>query len=332
MQQITISIIALLISFAVGMICMPVLLPRLKKLKFGQNVRDDGPKEHLKKAGTPTMGGVSIIAAFLAGTAYHINSPQIVLIIITTLAFCVLGFCDDYIKVIKKRSLGLSSRQKLFGQILISAGFCIFLVYYPSAAFLAQDTGVLDTSVLIPFFKGKAELGFLYFPMIVCVFIGGTNGVNFTDGLDGLNTGVSVFVCAFLGFAAFLADNGTMPVIYAFIGALIAFLFFNAHPAKVFMGDTGSLAIGGFIVSAAVILKVEFFLLIVGFIYVAEVISVIVQVVSYKTRGKRVFLMAPLHHHFELKGHYETQIVAWFCCITAIMSFLGALGLLIALG
>ena len=325
MQIIIISIIAFLIAFLIGMICMPILLPRLRKLKLGQNIRDDGPSEHLKKSGTPTMGGGVIIIAFLAGSVYFADSPQSIAVITTTFAFAVLGFIDDYIKVVKKRSLGLRAWQKMLGQILISVGFCGFLV---------SSTGDSSfiSSIFVPFSRNIVNLRGFYLPFIVCVFIGGTNGVNFTDGLDGLNAGVSAIVCLFLGFAAFLFDSDTMPVIYAFIGALIAFLFFNAHPAKIFMGDTGSLAIGGFIVSVSVLLNIEIFLLIVGFIYVAEVLSVVIQVVSYKLRGKRVFLMAPIHHHFELKGHFETRIVGWFYCITAVMCFLGALGLLVALG
>ena len=302
------------------MLCIfvcPVLIPFLHRLKFGQTVRDDGPQTHLQKTGTPTMGGLAFLAAFVLSAIFMTPTHETIAVILVTIGFGLIGFIDDYIKVVKKRSLGLKPMQKIIGQLIICVLFMVYL----------NKSGV-GTEIYIPFTGGKTwDLGILFIPFCIIAVLATVNGVNLTDGLDGLADGVTLIVCVFFTMCAYAAGNGIVTAGGAMIGGLLAFLIFNAYPAKVFMGDTGSLALGGFIVACAFILKMPLFILIAGIIYVVETLSVAIQVTVYKKTKKRVFKMAPLHHHFELSGWSETKVVTLFYVITAIaclVAFLGA--------
>lgn len=314
-------ILPILIAFGCSAVLCPLLIPFLKRLKFGQQVRDDGPKEHLKKKGTPTMGGLAIVAAMvMAACLYLWEYPKIVPILFTTVGFGVVGFLDDFIKVVMKRSEGLNPGQKLFGQLLVSGVFLYYLLTSPN----------VGTQMLIPFSGGKyLNLPLIiYIPLYFIIMLGVDNGVNFTDGLDGLCSSVTMLVAVFFTVIAIGENSGLEPVTGAMAGSLIGFLLFNVYPAQVFMGDTGSLALGGFVASTAFMLKMPLFIPIVGFIYMAEVLSVMLQVTYFKkTGGKRLFRMAPIHHHFELGGWSETRVVAVFSIVTGILCLLAFLGL-----
>jgi len=323
--DITTVVWAALAAFAISAVICPIIIPYLRKLKLGQSIREDGPETHLKKAGTPFMGGIAIVVAFVAVSVFFIaDDPLVVLpVILCTVGFCLIGFCDDYIKRIKKRSLGLKAWQKMTGQIVVTAGFVGLLLWQG-----------LNTEVFIPFVGGTFDLGFLYIPFIFFVVIGTANGVNLTDGLDGLASGVTVLVSLFFVFVSFVLGSVLSPVIGAAAGAIMGFLLFNAHPAKIFMGDMGSLALGGFVASVAVMLNMEFLIPIVGLIYMIEVFSVMLQVGYYKLTkdkktgvGKRLFKMAPIHHHFEKNGWPETRVVTVFHIITAMMCLVGFLAI-----
>lgn len=305
--------IAALISFFVALALGPALIKYLHKLKFGQFIRDEGPESHMKKSGTPTMGGVLFLVALLAGSAFYVKDHKFILpILFVTIGFGVIGFLDDYIKVVMKRNLGLTAAQKMLGQIVITGVFAFYMVKFSG----------LGTDILIPFTGGKTlELGWLYIPILFFVVLGTVNGSNFTDGLDGLASSVTVIIAICFTVIASVGDTGIEPVTCAMIGALLGFLCFNTHPAKVFMGDTGSLALGGFVVATAYILKMPLFLPIIAFIYFIEVLSVIIQVSYYKKTKKRIFRMAPIHHHFELGGWPETKVVSIFMIVTAVLSF-----------
>lgn len=307
------------IAFGISVILCPIMIPFLKKLKFGQFVRDDGPESHLKKSGTPTMGGLIILCSIVLTSLFYIrNYPKIVPILFVTLGFGLVGFLDDYIKVVMKRSMGLRAWQKMIGQFLVCAVFAYYLANY-------TDIG---TSVIIPFTNGGSwEMGFLFYPFLFFVVIGTVNGTNFTDGLDGLLSSVTVLTGTFFTVVAIGTNAGISPVTCAAVGALLGFLVYNVYPAKVFMGDTGSLALGGLIASTAVMLRLPIYIVIVGFIYLLEVVSVIIQVLYFKKTGKRVFKMAPIHHHFELSGWPETKVVAIFAIVTTILCLIGLLAL-----
>ena len=313
------AVAAVLISFALSAAACPLLIPFLKKLKFGQQVRDDGPQAHLRKQGTPTMGGVGFLAAVLiTGLIFVPRSPRVLPVLLMTVGFGLIGFLDDYLKVVKKQSEGLNPKQKMLLQIVMTAIFCVYLIKFSG----------LGTVVLIPFFGIEWEMGWLYIPLVFLVVLGTDNGVNFTDGLDGLCSSVTIVVAAFFTILSLETDGGIAPVTAAVAGALMGFLLFNCYPAKVFMGDTGSLALGGFVASAALMLQQPFLILIVGFIYLAEVVSVIIQVLYFKkTHGKRFFRMAPIHHHFELGGWSETRVVAVFTVVTALLCLIAYLGI-----
>ena len=307
------------IAFAVSVLLCPIMIPFLKKLKFGQFVRDDGPESHLKKSGTPTMGGLIILCSIVITAILYIKKyPQILPVLFVTLGFGLVGFLDDYIKVVMKRSMGLRAWQKMVGQFLVTAVFAYYLANYTE----------VGTSVIIPFTHGAEwEMGFLYYPFLFFVVIGTVNGTNFTDGLDGLLSSITVLTGTFFTVVAIGTESGLEPITCAAVGALLGFLVYNVYPAKVFMGDTGSLALGGMVASTAVMLKMPIFIVIVGFIYLFEVISVIIQVLYFKKTGKRFFKMAPIHHHFELMGWPETKVVAIFSIVTAILCLIGLLGL-----
>ena len=310
-------LIPVLISFLISVVLCPILIPFLRKLKFGQTVRDEGPASHLKKNGTPTMGGLVILFSVLITSLIYVGRyPDIIPVLFMTLGFGIIGFLDDYIKVVKKRSLGLTPLQKIVLQFIVTA---VFTYYY-------FDVAKLDTQIRIPFVEGYAFSmpTWLFVIFIFIVVLGTVNGVNFTDGLDGLASGVTVIVATFFAIAALGINANMSPIITSVIGALLGFLMFNTYPARVFMGDTGSLALGGFVASTVLMLRIPLFIIIVGLVYLIEVLSVILQVGYFKiTHGKRIFKMAPIHHHFELCGFSETQVVAAFSIVTALLCLLG---------
>lgn len=318
MELMRYSIYAVIISFIVGVILCPALIPVLHRLKYGQTERTDGPQSHLKKSGTPTMGGIAILGALLISSMFFVrNNNDGLVVLVVTVAFGIIGFIDDYIKVVKKRSLGLRAYQKIVLQFIVF----VFFAYY------MYKTNV-GTKIYIPFTDGyMLDLKIIYWPFMFFVLLGTVNGVNLTDGLDGLAGGVTMIVAAFFLVEAWAMSNGISMISGAVIGSLFAFLIFNAYPAKVFMGDTGSLALGGFVAASALLLKMPIFIVLVGLIYLCESISVIIQVLYFKaTGGKRFFKMAPIHHHFELCGWSETKIVFVFYIITALMCLIAFLG------
>ena len=311
--------LALAASFVLGAIVCPLLIPVLHRLKFGQQVRDDGPQAHLKKQGTPTMGGITFLFAILVvGCVFALHHPKIWPILAVTAAYGLVGFLDDFLKVVKKQSEGLKAWQKMILQILIMGGFCFYIMKYSE----------LGTVIRLPYTDATWDLKWFYPVFLLLVMVGTDNGVNFTDGVDGLCTTVTIVVALFLTAAAVKTGTDIAPVTAAAAGALMAFLLFNVYPAKVFMGDTGSLALGGFVASSFIMLGQPLMILIVGFIYLAEVLSVMLQVGYFKaTHGKRIFKMAPIHHHFELCGWSEAKVVAVFSIITALLCFLAYLGI-----
>lgn len=317
--ELTHAAYAILIAFGINIILCPIIIPYLTRLKFGQNVRDDGPKSHIKKTGTPTMGGIMIILSFtLSSLIFLKDNLEALVLIFVTVGFAVIGFFDDYIKVVKRRSLGLRAYQKIIGQLIITTVFVYYLMNYK---------GDDITHIIIPFTDGLSlNLGKFYIPLIYIALIGTVNSVNLTDGLDGLATGVTALVATFFLFAAWAAGSGAVPILGAAVGSLLGFLLFNAHPARVFMGDTGSLALGGLIGAIAILIKMPLFLVIVGIIYVIEALSVMIQVFYFKLTGQRFFKMAPIHHSLEISGWSETKVVTCFYVITAIACLLGFLG------
>lgn len=305
-------VIPVLVSFVLSVILGPVIIPLLRKLKMGQTERQEGVQSHLQKAGTPTMGGVIILASIVLTSLIYIKDyPQVVPILFVTLGFGMIGFLDDYLKVVMKRSDGLYPKQKMALQLLVTGVFACYMVKFTD----------VSLTWLIPFSDGNYfDWGIFTIPLLFLVVIGTVNGVNFTDGLDGLASSVTVLVATFFTVVAVGTKSGIEPITCAVAGALLGFLLFNVYPASVFMGDTGSLALGGFVASTAYMLQMPFFIAIVGLIYLIEVLSVMVQVTYFKkTGGKRIFKMAPIHHHFELCGWSETRVVAVFSIVTAIL-------------
>lgn len=304
--------VPVIISFVVSVVLSPVIIPFLKKLKAGQTVRDDGPKTHLKKTGTPTMGGIIILLSVIITSIFYVRDyPKILPVLFVTLGFGIIGFLDDYIKVVLKRAMGLTPLQKLAGQIVVTGVF----------AFYVTQVLKLDVAMKVPFMKGQlTDFGIWNILVMFFIVLATVNGTNFTDGLDGLASSVTVIVATFFSVVAVGTQSGIEPITCAVAGALLGFLLFNVYPASVFMGDTGSLALGGFVASAAYMMQMPLFIPIVGLVYAVEVLSVVLQVVYYKiSGGKRIFKMAPLHHHFELCGWSETKIVACFSIVTAIL-------------
>lgn len=314
------AIIPIFISFAISAVLGPFLIPLLRDLKMGQTERELGVKEHLKKAGTPTMGGVIFLFSVLVTSLIFLpRYPKIAPVLFLTMVFGIIGFLDDFLKVVKRDSDGLLPWQKLILQIGATAVFALWL----------HATENVDLLIRIPFTGGEMlDIGILAYPLLFFAVLGTVNGTNFTDGLDGLASSVTVVAALFFALASVILGAGTAPISAAVAGALMGFLLFNAFPAKIFMGDTGSLALGGYIAGIAYMMNMPLFILIVGLIYVVEVLSVIIQVGYFKiSHGKRVFKMAPIHHHFELSGWSETKVVAVFTIITALLSFLALLGL-----
>ncbi len=297
-------------AFVVCAIAGPFLIPALRKLKFGQEIREIGPSWHKTKSGTPTMGGVMFVLAILVSILLLFRGRKAFMLSLISIGFGLIGFADDFIKVVKKRNLGLTAKQKFLLQLFVSLVFTFAGVYFK----------LFDTSIMIPVLKIPFELSWVYYPFALFILIGVTNSVNLTDGVDGLASSVAAVVSVFLTFVA-LAYNELEIAGYcaAVTGACLGFLIFNANPAKVFMGDTGSLLLGGAIAGAALMLEVPLVLVLAGGVFVLETLSVIIQVVSFKTTGKRVFKMTPIHHHFEMCGWKEKKIVAVAATVSAVL-------------
>ena len=312
-------VIPVIVSFAISALLGPIVIPFLRRLKVGQTERKE-LESHLKKNGTPTMGGLMILASIIITSVFYVKDyPKIVPILFMTVGFGVIGFLDDYLKVVLRRSDGLLAWQKMLCQIVVTTVFAVYMGCYSD----------VPLTMLSPFSGGKyLDLGWGAFPVLYLAVIGTVNGTNFTDGLDGLASSVTIMVATFFSVVAIGTNAGIAPITCAVVGALLGFLLFNVYPASVFMGDTGSLALGGFVVSAAYMMQMPLFIVIVGLIYLVEVLSVIIQVTYFKkTGGKRIFRMAPIHHHFELGGWSETRVVAVFSITTAILCMIALLGL-----
>jgi phospho-N-acetylmuramoyl-pentapeptide-transferase len=308
----------IIMAFLITVLLSPVFIPFLRRLKFGQSIRDEGPQSHQKKTGTPTMGGIVfllsiVITTFVMTGKYSEPGAETYLLLLVTVGFGLLGFLDDFIKVVMKRNLGLTSKQKLLGQIVISA---IFYFIFKQNDF--------PTTVSIPLTDVSFDLGWFYVVFIIFWLVGFSNAVNITDGLDGLVSGTSAI--AFGALAVLAWNQGQYDIAIfgvAVVGAVLGFLVFNAHPAKVFMGDTGSLALGGAIATIAILTKMEIILILIGGVFVIETLSVILQVASFKTTGKRIFKMSPLHHHYELVGWSEWRVVVTFWTVGLLFAVLG---------
>ena len=315
-----VCILSVLISFCLSAALAPVLIPWLRRLKIGQTVREDGPAAHLRKNGTPTMGGVIILVSVTATTLIFLKDyPECVPILFLTLGFGLLGFLDDYIKVVCRRSMGLSPLKKMLGQIAITGVFAYYLLNYTDVCLAMK----------VPFLSDVFwNFGGWNLPILFFVVLGTVNGVNFTDGLDGLAGSVTLMVAVFFSVVAVGVESGIEPVTCAVTGALLGFLLFNVYPASVFMGDTGSLALGGFVAACGYMLQMPLYIAIVGVVYLAEVVSVILQVTYFRcSGGKRLLRMAPLHHHIELCGWSETRIMTLFTIVTALLCLVGFLAL-----
>ncbi len=312
------------VSFILASVCGIFAIPFLHKLKFGQEIREDGPSWHKKKSGTPTMGGVIFIIAMtvtilLGWVVFKFSMPDknlkgIMLMLGMSLAFGLIGFLDDYIKVILKRNLGLTAKQKFSLQVIVSVLFTVWFV----------ASGTVSTKIIIPFTDFELNLWYFYIPFIVLVILATVNSVNLTDGLDGLATSVTIVIAIFYMIISNLRGFDAVSIFSsALIGGLFGFLIFNRYPARVFMGDTGSLFLGGAVCSMAIYMKQPITLIIVGLVYVLESLSVIIQVWYFKKTGKRIFKMSPIHHHFEMCGWSEKKIVSTFVVLTMILCVIG---------
>ena len=310
----------MLVAFIVSAVSGKYLIPFLRRVKAGQTERDDGPQSHLGKTGTPNMGGLMIMLGLVVGGLIMVGKcPEVIPVLILTIGFGLVGFIDDYLKVVKKKSDGLSVKQKMALQIVIALLFALYVT----------KVNAIPLAMKVPFLSGAyLDLGILNIPALLFIAVATVNGTNFTDGVDGLASCVTIATALFFTIAAAFSGSGAAAAGGAMIGALLGFLLYNAYPAKVFMGDTGSLALGGFVTAMAYLLQLPLFIPIVGFIYFIEVVSVIMQVGYFKmTHGKRIFRMAPIHHHFELGGWSEVRVVAVFTVTTVILSALALLGL-----
>ena len=311
-------LMTIIMAFLIAALLSPIMIPFLRRLKFGQSIREEGPKSHQKKSGTPTMGGVMILVSILITTLvmtgkFSTPTTETYLLLFVTIGFGIIGFLDDFIKVVMKRNLGLTSKQKLLGQLVVAIIFFYFL----------NKMG-FSTYIKIPGTEFSIDIGWTYIILLIFMLVGASNAVNLTDGLDGLLAGTAAIS---FGAFAILAWNASQYEVAIFsvavVGAVLGFLVFNAHPAKVFMGDTGSLALGGAIAAVAILLKMEVLLVIIGGVFVIETLSVIIQVISFKTTGKRVFKMSPLHHHYELVGWSEWRVVTTFWFIGLLFACIG---------
>jgi phospho-N-acetylmuramoyl-pentapeptide-transferase len=311
-------VFTIVMAFFITVLLSPIFIPFLRRLKFGQSIREEGPKSHQKKSGTPTMGGIMILLSIVLTTLFMTKkfaslTVETYLLLFVTVGYGLLGFLDDFIKVVMKRNLGLTSKQKLVGQLVIA------LVFY-----IVYQQNDFSTVLHIPGTNMSFDLGWGYILLLIFMLVGGSNAVNLTDGLDGLLAGTAAIA---FGAYAVLAWNQQQYDVAIFsvavVGAVLGFLVFNAHPAKVFMGDTGSLALGGAIATVAILTKLEILLVIIGGVFVIETLSVIIQVISFKTTGKRVFRMSPLHHHYELIGWSEWRVVVTFWTVGLLFAMLG---------
>lgn len=311
-------IYSVLVAFLISVLAGPIVIPLLHKLKFGQNIRKEGPESHQKKAGTPTMGGIIFILTSVIAMAIIVRKPsdESSVALYAFVLFGIIGFIDDFLKIKNKTNEGLTAKQKMILILLVSGIFS----YY----------GLINvgTEIVIPFMNITINLGVLYIPFVIIYYAAVTNAVNLTDGLDGLASSITVLVMTFFALISFAMGNYSLSIFCGIVaGALLGFLRYNTYPARVFMGDTGSLALGGAVATVALLLKLEVFVVIVGGIYVAETLSVIIQVTSFKLFKKRVFKMSPIHHHFELSGWHEAKIVAIFSIVTVVLCLITFLSL-----
>lgn len=324
-EEIDVDIYVLMITIAIGflitVLTSPLFIPFLRRLKFGQSIREEGPKSHMKKAGTPTMGGIMIVLSAVITSIIMVKKfsaqpigHELWLLIFVIVSYGLIGFLDDFIKIIMKRNEGLTSKQKMIGQLGVAIIFYFILrgFYFP-------------TYIQIPGTSIQWELGWGYIFLVVFMLVGASNAVNLTDGLDGLLAGTAAIAFGAFGILAWYGFPQSEVTIFALavVGSLLGFLVFNSHPAKVFMGDTGSLALGAVIAAIAILTKMEVILVIIGGVFVIETLSVIIQVISFKTTGKRVFKMSPLHHHYELLGWSEWRVVTTFWLIGLVFAALG---------
>lgn len=307
-----------LLSTAVCILIAPILIPLLKRLKFGQSILKIGPSWHQKKSGTPTMGGVIFILAIVLACSFFLRTTDGWLVLAVSVSFGVIGFIDDFIKVVLKRNLGLTATQKLLFQIAVSVVYLVAL----------NQLGYISYNLQIPYTSYTINLGIFYIPFLAFLMLGFVNAVNLTDGLDGLATSVTFVVILFFALAAFMLKKVDISVFaIAVAGGCLGFLVFNKYPAKVFMGDTGSLFLGGAVSAVSICLKLELLVVIAGIVYVIEALSVILQVISFKLTGKRLFKMSPIHHHFEMSGYSEVKIVLMFVSVTILACILAFLGI-----
>lgn len=325
MEPLIFPIIALAAAWILGALFTRALIPFLEKKQFRQFVREEGPKSHLKKTGTPSMGGTAIISAAIIVTLVvsAVNKSvniEVMGVLAAMVLFGIIGFIDDYEKAIKKNNLGLSPKQKVLMQLVFSAAFGVF------AMFFSGGNMIEGTEIWIPVFNVTFDLGIFYVPFVMFVMIAFSNSVNLTDGLDGLASGITAMVSFFVLIAGWTFGFTSLPIVFGAVsGACLGFLIFNKNPAKIFMGDTGSMALGGVLAAGALMMKIEFLLAVAGIIYILEALSVIIQVTYFKKTKKRIFKMAPLHHHFELCGMSEKKVVlmfwgaAFLCCLLAIL-------------
>lgn len=309
--------LGMVMSFIVSILCARIFIPKLIKLKFGQTVREDGPQSHVVKNGTPTMGGIIFIAAiFVVSLILLKKELSIMYPVISLVLFSCVGFADDFLKIARGKNLGLTAKEKMIALIVVSF----------TLSFMAKS--LYGSEIIIPFMKTKLDLGVMYIPFMMLVYVGASNAVNLTDGLDGLATSVTIVVTFFIGILSYIMGGfGIFNLTGIIIGALVGFLLFNMNPAKVFMGDTGSLGLGGMLVALVAQIQLPLILLVVGIIYIIETLSVIIQVISFKTTGKRVFKMSPIHHHFEMEGLSENRIAVTFSIISVLFGILAILAI-----
>lgn len=307
-------VLGFVVSLVVGLALGPLVIKKLKEFHARQEEREEGPESHKYKAGTPTMGGILILFALTVSVLlFNGAEPSKLMALFLTLGNGLIGFADDSIKAVKKRNLGLTAKQKLAGQAVISGIFCIALKVFAD----------MPTTVWIPFTDITVDLGMAYYLFVFLIIVGATNAVNLTDGLDGLAAGSSAITAvAYVVISVALGYGGIAIFGAALAGACLGFLFYNQHPAKTFMGDTGSLALGGSMAAMAILTKTELLLVIAGGLYVLEALSVILQVISFKTRGVRIFKMSPVHHHFELSGWSEVKVVTVFWLFSALVAII----------
>ncbi len=312
-------IVVALLGFMASLVLTSVLIPILKSKQMGQNIKELGPKSHKKKEGTPTMGGLAImLSTIIAAGIGGFVSKDTVVMLVGFLGFGAIGYLDDYIKAIKKQNLGLRAYQKIILQTILATAISIYIAFFTTSG----------TEIFIPFSKTYFDFGIMYIPFAIFAILAIVNAVNLTDGLDGLASGVTAFVCIFLSTVALVYDYDSVSIFtISIVGGLLGFLVYNKYPAKIFMGDTGSMALGGAVIVATLIMKMPLILPIIGIIYLVEALSVCLQVGYFKiSGGKRVFKMAPIHHHFELSGMKEITVVFLFCFITLVACCIGMLG------